>query len=249
MAYSDEEILMEIRRVATLTDSDGAPSRRVFKQHAAMASSTVRDHFGSWNAAVERAGFRPNTESDKIPRADLIAELQRLRDEVGQIPTVDQMDEHGAYAQITYHERFGSWTEALESAFDEVPDRTWEHISDAELCAELRRIATDDDTPPTTTELKEHGNHSFNTYEDRFGSWRAALRAAGFEPPPPQEVSTDALLADIQRLRKEFETRPTTGIVREHGKYGVQTYYDRFGSWGKTLDRAFADTETDDTHE
>ena len=245
MAYSDEVLLAEIRRVATRIDSDGAPSRREFDRHAEMASSTVIEQFGSWNTAIEEAGFGPNTDSEKIPRAELIDELHRLRDTVGQIPTGDQMDEQGEYAYITYYERFGSWTEALEEAFGEVPDRTWTHVSDAELCAELTRLATDGE-PPTTTDVEEHGAHSVTTYKYRFGSWREALTAAGFDPPPPRDVSTEALLADVRRLRDEFGTRPTTGIVREHGEYSIPTYYDRFESWSEMLDRAFSDTEADE---
>jgi len=247
MGYSDEEILAEIRRIATHTDSDGAPSRREFDRYAEMASSTVIEQFGSWNTAIEEAGFRPNTDSEKIPRGELIDELHRLRDTVGQIPTGDQMDEQGEYAYITYYERFGSWTKALELAFGESPNRTWTNVSDAELCAELSRLGTDGE-PPTTTEVEEHGAHSVSTYRYRFGSWRDALTAAGFEPPPPREVSTEALLADVRRLREEFETRPTTEMVREHGEYSIPTYYGRFESWSEMLDRAFAESELDGTH-
>ena len=92
----------------TADDGDGTPSFRTFKSHGDIPASAVTDRFGSWNAAVEHAGFEPNTATDKILRSDLVAELRWLRDAVGEIPTGDQMDEHGEYAYITYYERFGS---------------------------------------------------------------------------------------------------------------------------------------------
>jgi hypothetical protein len=239
MEYSDDDLIEEIRSVAERIDSDGAPSFRTFKEHGDIPASAVTDRFGSWNAAAEHAGFEPNTATDKIPRSDLVAELRRLRDDLGEIPTGDQMDEHGEYAYITYYERFGSWANALEEVFGEVPSRSWEHVSDEELLAELRRLADDEDTPPTTTAYRERGSHSIKTYDYRFGSWREALSQAGFEPPPPQAVTTEELLADLRRLRDEFGKRPTTTMVNKHGKHSTATYYSRFDSWGEALDHAF----------
>ncbi|QAU12149.1 hypothetical protein EKH57_05020 [Halorubrum sp. BOL3-1] len=238
-SYSDEDILDEIRRVADLPTVDGTPSIEAFDKYADISSSTVLRCFGSWNAAIEQAGLDPNTETDKIPRDDLVAELRRLRDELDQIPTADQMDEHGAYAYITYYERFGSWTDALAEVFGEVPDREWKHISDDELIAELQRLAGDDGDPPTTTDISDRGAYSRTAYEYRFGSWRDALEAAGFEPPPPQRVPTEELLAELRRLHDELGGRPTTTIMREHGTYSLQTYYGRFDSWDDALDAAF----------
>ena len=65
MEHSDEELAEEVRNVADLTDADGAPNFRTFKEHGEIEASTVVNRFGSWNAAVEQAGFEPNTATDK----------------------------------------------------------------------------------------------------------------------------------------------------------------------------------------
>ncbi|ACM58521.1 conserved hypothetical protein [Halorubrum lacusprofundi ATCC 49239] len=244
-SYSDEELLAEIRRVAEKTDADGAPSLQEFRDRGEIGARTVTKRFGSWNDAVDAAGFEPRAPNQKLPREDLVDELERLRDDRGQIPTADQMDEQGAYAYITYYERFGSWANALEEVFGEVPAREWEHVSDAELIAELQRLAGDDGDRPTTTAVHERGAHAVTTYNDRFGSWRDALTAAGFDPPPPQGVTTEELLAEVRRLHDELGGKPTTTVVRDHGAYSLPTYYSRFDSWGDVLDAAF-DTIPDD---
>jgi len=210
-----------------------------------MATTTLFSRFGSWNAAVDAAGFDPHPPTEKIPREQLVDELRRLHDEVGQIPTHKQMDEQGAYAYITYYERFGSWADALEEVFGEVPDREWEVVSDEALRADLHRLAGDDGEPPTTTDVRERGAHALSTYEYRFGSWREALIDAGFEPPPAQSVTTAELLADLRRLRDEFGERPTTTTAKEHGQYSVTTYYNRFGTWSDALAEAFEKTSED----
>ena len=247
--YSDEDLLEEIRRVSTLSDVNGAPSKRTFNDHSDISSNTVTRQFGSWNAAIKESGLDPHVQTKKIPRNELLAELRRLRDELDQIPTADQMDEHGAYAYITYYERFGSWANALEEVFDEIPDRKWEHVSNAELLTELRRLASTDGEPPTVTDVTECGAHAVTTYQDRFGSWREALDTAGFEPPPPQSVTTEELLAELRRLRDEFGEYPTTTTVREHGAYSLPTYYNRFESWDSVLNAAFETSPGDDDEE
>lgn len=244
MAHSDDEIITEIQRVAQAADTDGPPSLRTFKQHGTIGFSAVDDQFGSWNAAVEAAGFEPNTATEKISRDALIDELQRLRAELGEIPTADQMDDTGAYAYITYYERFGSWADALEMVFGEVPDRTWEHVSDAELLADLQRLAGDDGACPTVDDVEERGSHAVQTYRDRFGSWQDAVEKAGFDQPTSQGVTTAELLADLRRLRDEFGTKPTTRMVTEHGHHSIRTYYSRFDSWDTILNKAFDDTES-----
>ena len=237
--YSDAELLEALRRVADLPHVDSPPSEQTFDDEADVSAQTVRRRFGSWRAAIEAADLGPYTQADKIPCDKLVAELRWLRDEVGQIPTAEQMDDHGGYAYITYYERFGSWADALEAAFGEAPDREWEHVSDADLLAELHRLAGDDGDPPTTVDVTERGDHAVSTYVDRFGSWYAALEAADFEPSTSQGVTTAELLAELRRLRDERGTKPTTTIVRDHGVYSVPTYYNRFDSWGDALDAAF----------
>ncbi|WP_394347763.1 homing endonuclease associated repeat-containing protein, partial [Halorubrum sp. ARQ200] len=118
-------------------------------------------------------------------------------------------------------------------------------VSDAELIADLQRLGeANDGDRPTTVDAEECGTHATTTYQNRFGSWRDALEAAGFEPPPPQRVTTEELLAELRRLYDEFGGRPTTTIVREHGSYSRATYYNRFGSWDDALDAAFETVPT-----
>jgi hypothetical protein len=52
----------------------------------------------------------------KTSRKALIAELERLGDELDKPPTSDEMVEYGAYSSRTYKDRFGSWNEALKAA-------------------------------------------------------------------------------------------------------------------------------------
>ena len=118
--YTDADLLDEIRRVADVAGADGAPSLQRFRDHSDIADTTVLRRFDSWNAAVANAGFEPNDRQQRIPTEDLIDELRRLGDEVGRAPTIAEMKTEGEYWPSTYKNRFGSWAEALDTAFEHI---------------------------------------------------------------------------------------------------------------------------------
>lgn len=243
MRYSDTDLLEEIRAVAEATDSTGAPSLQDFREHSDIADTTVLRRFDSWQAAVSQAGFEPHEPTTAIADEDLIAELHRLADVVDRVPTGPQMREQGEYAPSTYKDHFGSWSGALAEAFGETAE-AGAHVSNAELLSELRRVADAHGSPPRFDDMRDHGAHRPRTYVERFGSWHAAIEAAGLEPPEPDRIPTADLVADLHRLREELGEQPTSTDVVADGEYGLATYQRRFGSWQATVDAVFeTDTE------
>ena len=100
------------------------------------------------------------------------------------------MDEHGEYACITYYERFGSWPNALAEVFGEVPSRSWEHVSDEELLADLCRLRDKFGKRPTTIMVNKHSKYPTTTYYSRFDLWGEALNHA-FDDAPADESGDD----------------------------------------------------------
>ena len=267
--YSDADLLDEIRRVADVAGADGAPSLQDFRDHSDIADTTVLRRFDSWNAAVAKAGFEPNDPQQRIPTEDLLDELQRLHDEIGRAPTIAEMKDQGEYWPSTYKNRFGSWAEALDTAFDDIdaddvyasraaadpenPGTPGPHVSGEELLEDLRALADELGEPPRFKEMVEHGDHRARTYTKRYGSWAEALEAAGLDPEDrsggTQAVSTDALIADLYRLRDELGEEPTSTDVARDGEYGLATYQRRFGSWGEAAAAAFTDRDNDESTE
>ena len=238
MAYSDEELLEDIRTVAAIVER--TPSIQDYRDHGEYAATTITRRFESWQDAVSQAGFEPHAAETEIPEGELLAELRRLAEEHGTPATAEVMNDEGAYWVSTYRRRFGSWGNALaEAGFEPADARTTKQLSDEELLAELKRMATADDEPPTFQEMEAEGQYSPRTYVNRFGSWNEALAAAGFEPRESGRVSDADLLADLHRLREKIGHRPVADDVREHGQYGLATYQRRFGSWSNAVAAAF----------
>ena len=245
MAYSDEELLADIRAVADAVER--SPSLQDYRDHGEYSVTTIYRRFGSWQDAVARAGFEPRDPETEIPTEDLIDALQELADEFGESPTTLQMNEHGRYWSRVYRDRFGSWGEALDAAgLDPIDHNAGRRISDADLLDELERLADEVDGTPTSTQMKRRGAYDPETYRRHFGSWDAALGEIGRESlSTGDRVSDDELRGDLQRLGEELDRRPTADDVIDHGEYGLATYQRRFGSWRAALEAAGFDPDAD----
>ena len=84
-------------------------------------------------------------------------------------------------------------------------------ISDAELVADLRRVA--DLLGKTTLRYDEYPNHgrcASRIFETRFGSWNAALLAAGLEVGRRQDISDEDLFENMERVWTALGRQPRT---------------------------------------
>lgn len=111
---------------------------------------------------------------------ELLAEIHRLKEELGETPTSTEMNELGEYWNSHYYDCFGGWNNALREAGLE-PHQEKKIPSD-DLLNELRRLARELGTTPTKAQLDDLGEYYSRSYLDRFGSWNAAVRQAGLEP-------------------------------------------------------------------
>lgn len=237
MSISDETLIEELHRLAD--ERNRTPSIQDLREHGAHSATTYIERFGSWQAALQAAGFEPREPETKIPKDDLLEELQRVAGEIGEAPSAAEMNEHGRYWASTYRRRFDSWNEALQAAGLE-PTEPSDPVDEDDLLAELRRLEAELDEPPSMTEMDEEGAYSPNTYVRRFGSWSEAIAAAGFESAPsPGETTDEELLEELHRLADELGHKPSYSEMNNEGDYAGATYQRHFGSWSAALAEAF----------
>lgn len=242
-SVSESDLIADLQRVAT--DSEGVPTAEDVRERGNHAPSTYIERFGSWRDARKAAGVPVDIEKNEISEQELLDEVRRLGDELGQPPTVQDIREQGRFSRPTYYSTFDSWSDVLAAAGYDLSEQQ-HRISDEELCEELDRLATELGDTPTLQDLREKGKHSATTYIDRFGSWQAALEAAGYEPrEPTTEIRKDDLLTELQDVAQELGERPTAPQMNEHGEYWASTYRRRFDSWSAALEAAgFDDVPT-----
>ena len=92
-----------------------APTRTEMDNDGPYHSSTYVKKIGSWGEALARVGYEPVHEVG-LSKSDLIEELDRLGEELGRPPRVEDMQTDGKYSETPYAARFENWNAALEEA-------------------------------------------------------------------------------------------------------------------------------------
>jgi len=152
-----------------MTAVNGFPSMNVYV-----------DVFGSWNSALAKAGIDAYTS--RIYSKDmLIAELHRFKDEFERVPGTRDMDNTPGYPSTRpYKKWFGSYNAAILEAGLDV--NTFHDYTPESLIAELIRFVEENGRTPSHDDMKRcNGYCSSGVYIRVFGSWNAALIAAGLE--------------------------------------------------------------------
>lgn len=161
--------------------------------------------------------------------AQLLAEMDRLVDELGRSPTITEMDVVGAYSADTYKERFDSWAKALHTAgYEPIKQHG---ISEDAILSEITRLAEEIGDPPTASEMRSKGKFTVTTAQNRFGSWNQALEAAGYDPNNRYRISDEELLEEVHRLVDELGKVPTAQEMGDHGEFSHRPYFKRWDGW------------------
>ena len=138
---------------------------------------TYANYFGSWNNALEMAGFSPNLRRDWTKR-EMVKLLAEFGKKLGKTPTRESVNAaRNMPYTATYTKFFGSWTKALEAAgFSPNRKLGWTDEEMIELLVELSKKLGR--TPKIRDVNAAEDMPSSPTYIKHFGSWNNALRVA-----------------------------------------------------------------------
>lgn len=90
------------------------PTQKEMRLDGPYSINAYKRAFGSWNGALEEAGFEPRSQGQPIERAALLDALQDLANELGKTPTQSEVEELGKYSVGAYYAKFGSLNNAKE---------------------------------------------------------------------------------------------------------------------------------------
>jgi len=110
--YSDESLLNELRRVAKKLGK-GTLTAREYEKHSKAGVNTILRRFGSWNAALKKAGLSVKNLQN-ISDEELLAEIERVWNLLGRQPHYGEMGRLGKFSLGPYERIFGGWTKAVE---------------------------------------------------------------------------------------------------------------------------------------
>ncbi len=177
-------------------------------------------------------------DNRNCPDGELLEDLRIVASQFATNSLIkEQYNTHGRFCAATMQRRFGSWNKALALSGLTVQKRI--DIPVGELLSDLKRVADSLERRTVTREqYRVHGHFGNATISRRFGSWGAALKAAGLKPtgwkPPATEEDLFDNMANVwehvgrQPKHKDFR-RPIS-------RYSNTTYVNRFGSWRGALE-------------
>jgi hypothetical protein len=241
--YPDpEDVLRAILRM----DSKGASlkSRHVRVVDPPLAGAAIR-HFGCWGKALTAAGLDAEAVAHRRTwNEDRILQAIRRLDRQG-IPLHDASARKADSGLMgAAYKGFGSWNNALRAAGynpDEI--RVRRHTWTREEILDLIRHRAAAGLPVASYTVRPLSAEVAS--RRLFGSWKAALRAAGI-PNPSTEFPIWTKLTIVEGiLTRQQAGKPLhcAAVIRE-----TPTLYDAarrlFGSWGEALREAGIDPET-----
>lgn len=110
----EDDLAADLQRVARTLKS----STVTWDQYGRLghySAETLRRRFGSWNAALERAGLGIGKRW-RIPDEQLFNNLADIWMRLGRQPRRDDLDRRGSrISRSTYEARFGTWGKALQA--------------------------------------------------------------------------------------------------------------------------------------
>ena len=111
-------------------------------------------------------------------------------------------------------------------------------ISDEDLLSDLRRVASENSEQQVKQRTyKDHGKYGVTTVIRRFGSWNAAVAAAGLETTVERNVPDEKLFLALYDLWVSLGRQPSYSEVQKPAcLFHVATYERRFGSWRQALE-------------
>lgn len=204
----EQEMLDEIEQVAEKLGR--VPKSTDMDEHGAYSGSDYSTYFGSWSTALQRSRLEETREED------LLETLQSLDDRLDRLPKTTDLHDVSEICQNSYIREFGTWDSALEAAGIDKE----QHLID-----DLRQADAKVDRVPKTSDIDRYGEYSSGMYQDYFGSWGAALEAAGLSGGDTNEKREDtcgktddtATLAPstpIQEIASDIDSVGTRTITR-----------------------------------
>ncbi len=250
--WSRERIVEEIRRL----HEQGIPLnmasvRKVFPSLVATACSPK--YFGSWRAAIEAAGFNYEDvlQVQRWTKERVLEEIRKVSRSVGDLRPIAIIRTRQSLLAAA-RKFFGSWREAVIAAgidYDAYVAKVRRSIVEKDkqqILDEILRLYREG----RLEELKGAWRYHltlFRKARHRFGSWRAAIEAAGLdyhELVRRRKWTKEKIVEEIRRLYDEgrdlsvsavLKTYPSLVAIAQSPKY--------FGSWRAAVEAAGLDYE------
>lgn len=187
--YSDEALLSELRRIAEELKGKHL-TRKLFTSMARVHSSTLEKCFGTWTAALDKAGISETVapRNKLLTREIVLHALQKFATEnPGKSITEQAVTENLGLYRGAIIRQFGNW-KTLLSEVGLAPVPSGRRYTDEECFENILALWTHHGRQPHFGELKHPPSTvGPKAYISRWGGWRSALSAFVKQVSEPSE--------------------------------------------------------------
>lgn len=226
-SYSDEEIIIELQRVAKLLNSSSLTGA-AFEKESKVSRGTINKRFGGWKQALEAAGLghlysgvtvtksMKEQKNHNVTDEVLLNELRKVANTVGRIDiSCKDIIEHTSINRGTFSRRFGSLEKAVKLAGLETrnPGAARAIHSEEDLFSNLYETWMHYGRQPHYSEMNNVPSKiKSKNYINRFGTWRKALiafieYAEKDESDPAKDILELPPIPQPEKARKLPENR------------------------------------------
>jgi hypothetical protein len=153
------------------------------KNGAKYNYQTAKKRFGNWEAVLQKAGLETENSIHGIEYGETSIKTQLLIDDLIRVAqelnnskfTIAEYEKFGKYGSATIQKRFGGWNKAKEKTNLEIG--RFYNISVEEYLQNILDLWTHYGRQPKYSEVvKPFSKFNISSYENKFGTWRAALK-------------------------------------------------------------------------
>jgi 5-methylcytosine-specific restriction endonuclease McrA len=110
----NDELLGDLKKVANILNKNTV-TQSEYKSLGKYSPDALKDHFGSWFSALEKASLE-KTKNLNITTEELFINLEEVWIKLGRQPSFSEVSKPlSKYSKDVYARRFGSWRKALET--------------------------------------------------------------------------------------------------------------------------------------
>lgn len=250
--WSREKIIECIKQLQADDHSLSTRNMAELGYSGMVTTSYKPEYFGSWRNAIIAAGFEPKEVCRRKRKWTRERILQRIRDLHAKGEDLSHSAakrNHQYLVVVAINNRFfGSWREAVEAAgiaYEEVSKHEYwnkERISDR-----IRELHAMGESLSHEDAKRHHGALVSAASSPRyFGSWGAAIRAAGLNYDDIRKINRwtrDKIVRTIHELHQEGRSINNSSM-RKMGLRGMMEAASRpenFGSWADAIRSAGLD--------